>query len=88
MATRETIRRREYHRQWHVEKREELNERSRAWYYAHREEVAAKTKERMSNPAYREKINADARRTYALRQKAARKTAREEARKNNSKKIG
>lgn len=88
MATKETIRRREYQRQRHIEKRHELNERSRAWYSAHREEVAAKSKERMSDPAYREKRNADARRTYALRQKAARKTAREEARKNNSKKIG
>ena len=76
MAIKETIRRREYQRQRHVEKREEINERSRAWYQAHREEVAEKTKELMSEPEYREKINADARRTYKLRQIKKRRGAR------------
>lgn len=76
MATKETIRRREYQRQRHIQKREELNETSRAWYYAHSEEVAAKTKELMSDTAYREKRNADARRTYRLRQIKKRREAR------------
>ena len=81
MATRKTIKRREYQRLRHIEKREELNEQSRAWYYANREKVLARHKERMANdPAYAEKIRATARRTYSLRQKAARKAAREEAR--------
>lgn len=76
MATKETISRREYQRQRHIEKREELNERARNWYYAHSEKVAAKTEERMSDPAYREKRNADARRTYRLRQIKKRREAR------------
>ncbi len=76
MAIKETIKRREYQRQRHIEKKHELNERSRAWYYQHREQVAAKTKERMSDPAYREKRNADARRTYKLRRIKKRREAR------------
>ena len=68
MATKETARRREYHREYHEEHRDVLNKCATDWYYGNRAEVAAKTKERMSDPAYREKRNADARRTYRLRQ--------------------
>ena len=68
MAIKETAGRRGYYRKYHEEHRDVLNKCATDWYYAHREEVAAKTKDRMSDPEYREKRNADARRTYRLRQ--------------------
>lgn len=85
MAVKETLRRREYQRQRHIENREELNERSSRWYYANREKVLARHKERMAtDPDYAEKIRRKDRRNYRLRKGAAKRAQNSKERNHNN----